>query len=97
MKGKLEAIVGQSPNFTKESNTIIPNIQSGKSTSSLYNNPPLQNLSSNLTTKLTDKLLNKERTITLGRKLDHNKNNANDPNYSDLNLSTEEFVKFRLS
>ena len=103
-KGKLDTIieqsptiiVGQSPSFTKESNTIIPNIQSGIN-SSLYNNPPLQNLSTNLSTKLTDKLLNKERTITLRRGLDYNKNNANNPNYSDLNLTTEEFVKSRLS
>ena len=100
-KGKLDTIVeqnpniiiGQSPIFTKKSNTIIPNIQSGIN-NSLYINPPLQNLLTNLSTKLTDKLLNKERTITLGRGIDHNKN---DPNYSDLNLSTEEFVKSRLS
>ena len=95
-KGKLDNIVDQSPSFIKESNTIISNIQSGIN-SSLYNNPPLQNLSINLSTKLTDKLLNKKKTITFGRGLDHNKNNANDPNYSDLNLSTEEFIKSCLS
>ena len=35
--------------------------------------------------------------ITLGKGLDDNKNNANNPDYSDLNLSTEDFVKSRLS
>ena len=96
-KGKLDTIVEQSPIFTKESNTIIPNIKSGISTSSLYKNPPLQNLSNKLTIKLTDKLLNKNRTmIALGKGID-DKNNANNPDYSDLNLSTEEFVKSRLS
>ena len=52
---------------------------------------PLQNLSVSLTSKLTDKLLNKNRTITLGRGLDEIKNNP------DLNMSAEEFVKSRLS
>ena len=75
-------MIGQSPSIIEESNTIIPNIQNKinsflssnpLSTSSLYNNPPIQNISSNLTAKLTDKLLNKDRTITLGRGLDHNK------------------------
>ena len=73
-KGKLDTIVEQSPIFTKESNTIIPNIQSGISNSSLYDNPLLQNLLTNLSTKLTDKLLNKNRTtIALGKGLDDNK------------------------
>ena len=92
-KGKLDTIVDQSPSIIKESNTIISNIQSGIN-SSQYNNPPLQNLSTSLSNKLANKILNKERTITLGRGLDHNKN---DQNYSDLNLSTEEFVKSRVS
>ena len=34
--------------------------------------------------------------IALGKGID-DKNNANNPDYSDLNLSTEEFVKSRLS
>ena len=52
-------------------------------------------MSNNLTTKLADKLLNKNRTtISLGKGIDDSKNN---PDYSDLNLSTEEFVKSRLS
>ena len=104
-KGKLDTIIGQSPSytieqspiFTKESNTIIPNIQSGIN-SSPYNNHPLQNLSTNLSTKLTDKLLNKYRTtIALGKGIDDHKNNANNPDYSDLNLSIEKFIKSRLS
>ena len=35
--------------------------------------------------------------ITLDRGLDNNKNIVNDPNYSDANLTAEEFVKSRLS
>ena len=76
-KGQSDTIVGQSPSLTEESNYIIFN--------------PLQNLSPSLTSKLTDKLLNKNRSITLGRGLDEIKNNL------DLNMSAEEFVKSRLS